>query len=202
MFAASNVSVREKVVLAAGATLLAVLCACATAPTPQPSPVPESAVISELQIENEGAATVVSLLGLVEPVYTAFQQDDPARIVVDLSQARPGEISDAVAVYDGTVEEISVTPFGDETGEECTRVELSLATAVSYDVVALEERLEIRIVPESEFEIASDDPWAGAATGRARRPNSRSRRARSKCSWTTMKGRRARLAPRRRLCSR
>ena len=54
MFAASNVSVREKVVLVAGASLLAVLCACATAPTPQPSPVPESAVISELQIENEG----------------------------------------------------------------------------------------------------------------------------------------------------
>jgi type IV pilus assembly protein PilQ len=41
-------------------------------------------------------------------------------------------------------------------------VELSLATAVSYDVVALEDRLEIRIVPESEFEIASEDPWSGS----------------------------------------
>lgn len=165
MFAASNVSIREKVLLAAGASLLAVLCACATASTPQPSPASESAVISELQVENEGAATIVSLLGVVEPVYTAFQQDDPARIVVDLSQTRPGEISDAVAVYDGTVEEITVTPFEDATGHERTRVELSLATAASYEVVALEERLEIRIAPKSEFEIASDDPWAGAAIG-------------------------------------
>jgi len=165
MFAASNVRIRERVVLAAGASLLAVLCACATATTPQSSPAAESAVISELQVENEGAATIVSLLGVVEPVYTSFQQDDPARIVVDLSQARPGEIAEAVAVYDGTVEEISVTPFEDATGQERTRVELSLATAATYEIVALEERLEIRIVPESEFEIASEDPWATSTIG-------------------------------------
>ena len=98
MFAASNVSIREKVVLAAGASLLAVLCACATTSAPQSSPVPETAVISELQVEKEGGATIVSLLGLAEPVYTAFQQDDPPRIVVDLSQVRPGAISDAISV--------------------------------------------------------------------------------------------------------
>jgi type IV pilus assembly protein PilQ len=162
MFATSNVSIRERVALAAGASLLAVLCSCATAPTPQSSPVPETAVISELQVGKEGGATIVSLLGLAEPVYTTFQQDDPARIVVDLSQVRPGAISDAIAVYDGSVEEISVTPFEDSTGQERTRVELSLGTAVSYDVVALEDRLEIRVVPESEFEVASDDPWVAS----------------------------------------
>jgi type IV pilus assembly protein PilQ len=162
MFATSNVSIREKVVLAAGASLLAVLCACATAPAPQSSPVPETAVISELQVEKEGDATIVSLLGLAEPVYTAFQQDDPARIVVDLSQVTPGAISDAIAVYDGSVEEISVEAFEDTAGQERTRVELSLAAEVSYDVVALEDRLEIRVVPETEFEIADDDPWTGS----------------------------------------
>ncbi len=159
MFATSNVSIRERVALAAGASLLAVLCACATVPASQSSPVPETAVISELQVGNEGGATIVSLLGLEEPVYTAFQQDDPARIVVDLSQVRPGAISETVAVYDGSVEEISVTPFEDATGQESTRVELSLGTAASYDVVALEDRLEIRVVPETEFEVASEDPW-------------------------------------------
>jgi type IV pilus assembly protein PilQ len=162
MFATSNVIIRETVALVAGASLLAVLCSCATAPTPQSSPVPETAVISELQVGKEGGATIVSLLGLAEPVYTAFQQDDPPRIVVDLSQVRPGAISDAIAVYDGSVEEISVTPFEDATGQERTRVELSLGTAVSYDVVALEDRLEIRVVPESEFEVASDDPWVAS----------------------------------------
>jgi type IV pilus assembly protein PilQ len=163
MFATSNVSIREKVVLAAGASLLAVLCACATAPPPQSSPAPETAVISELRVENESGATIVSLLGLAEPEYTAFQQDDPARVVVDLSQVSPGAIAETIAVYDGSVEEISVTPFEDAAGQELTRVELSLDTAVSYDVVALEDRLEIRIVPESEFEIASEDPWVGSA---------------------------------------
>lgn len=159
MFATSNVTIRERLALVAGASLLAVLCSCATVPAPQSSPVPETAVISELQVGKEGGATIVSLLGLEEPVYTAFQQDDPARIVVDLSQVRPGAISEAIAVYDGSVEEISVTPFEDATGQERTRVELSLGTAVSYDVVALEDRLEIRVVPESEFEVASEDPW-------------------------------------------
>jgi len=164
MFATSNVSIREKVVLAAGASLLAVLCACATAPARQPSPVPEMAAISELQVEKEGSATIVSLLGLAEPVYTAFQQDEPARVVVDLAQVTPGSISEAIAVYDGTVEEISVTPFEDATGDASTRVEFSLGAAVGYDIVALEDRLEIRIVPESELEIAtaSDEPWTGS----------------------------------------
>jgi len=164
MFATSNVSIREKVVLAAGASLLAVLCACATAPARQPSPVPETAAISELQVEKEGSATIVSLLGLAEPVYTAFQQDEPARVVVDLAQVTPGSISEAIAVYDGTVEEISVTPFEDATGDASTRVEFSLGAAVGYDIVALEDRLEIRIVPESELEIAtaSDEPWTGS----------------------------------------
>jgi type IV pilus assembly protein PilQ len=172
MFAASNVSIREKVVLAAGASLLAVLCACATATAPQPPPVLESAVISEVRVENEGDATIVSLLGLAEPVYTAFQQDDPARVVVDLAQVRPGTISDAIAVYDGTVEEISVTPFEDANGQQRTRVELSLGVAAGYDVVALEDRLEIRIAPEDDLEAMgasalSDDPWAAATIAMA-----------------------------------
>jgi hypothetical protein len=163
MFATSNVSIREKVVLAAAAGLLAVLCACATTSAPQSSPVPEAAAISELRVEKDGGATIVSLLGLAEPEYTAFQQDDPARIVVDLAEVRPGEISDAVAIYDGSVEEISVEAFEDTAGAERTRVEISLAAAASYDVVALEDRLEIRIAPASEFELAADDPWTGSS---------------------------------------
>jgi len=162
MFATSNVSIREKVVLAAAAGLLAVLCACATTSAPQSSPVLEAAAISELRVERDGGATIVSLLGLAEPEYTAFQQDDPARIVVDLAQVRPGQISDAVAVYDGSVEEISVEAFEDSAGADRTRVEISLAGAASYDVVALEDRLEIRIAPASEFELAGDDPWTGS----------------------------------------
>jgi len=165
MFAASNVSIREKVVLAAGASLLAVLCACATARSPQPSAAAESALISELQVESRGDATVVSLLGLAEPEYHAFQQQDPARIVVDLARVRPGEISESIAVYDGTVEEVSVALSQDASGQELTRVELSLARAASYQVVALEERLEIRIAPETEFEVASDGDVLGASSG-------------------------------------
>jgi hypothetical protein len=165
MFAASNVSIREKVVLAAGASLLAVLCACATARAPQPSPVAESALISELQVESRGDATVVSLLGLADPLVHAFQQQDPARVVVDLSRVRPGEISESIAVYDGTVEEVSVALSQDASGQELTRVELSLARAASYQVVALEERLEIRIAPETEFEVASDGHPLGASSG-------------------------------------
>ena len=88
MFATSNVSIRERLLLAAGVSLVAVLCACATAPVPQSSPVPETAVISEVKVEADGDATIVSLLGLAEPVYTAFQQETPARIVVDLSQVK------------------------------------------------------------------------------------------------------------------
>ena len=67
-------------------------------------------------------------MGLDDPVFTAFGQQNPERVIVDLASVRPDAVSDPVAVYDGLVEEITLSPFSTGTGEPMTRVEISLAT--------------------------------------------------------------------------
>ena len=121
--------------------------ACANAPsTTLPAPTPMQ--LSEVQVESASGGTVVSLVGPVDPVYTAFQQEDPPRVVVDLVGVAARTATEEVAVYDGNVEEVAVTPFSLGTGEDRTRIELTLVEPVEYDVVVLEDRLEIRIAPE------------------------------------------------------
>ena len=152
---------------------IAACLACATTP-PAPVVTSGSSALSDLVVESEGGATVVSLLGLTDPVYNAFQQDDPARVVIDLASVTPGEVAPATAVYDGTVEEVTVAGFETE-GTGSTRVELTLAAGGSYEIVPLADRLEVRIVADAgiaessvteeltETASAPEDPWAMAA---------------------------------------
>ena len=169
MFARTSQEIRGRV-QGSLALLVAVLIAsmgCATAPKAPTASGP--AQLSEIVVEADEGATVVSLVGLAEPVYNAFQQDDPARIVLDLASVRPGDVAEAIAVYDGTVEEVTIAGF-ENAGASSTRVEVSLAASAGYEVVALEDRLEIRIQAQAGAEpmasaaVPADvDPWTTAA---------------------------------------
>lgn len=168
MFAIRNFRIGAGTGVTVGLVLLGALVACATAPAPSDGP-ERPAVLSDVQVVNEGATTVVSLLGPGEPVFSAFQQTDPARVVVDLTGVVPGEIGEHLAVYDGTVEEVSVTRFSDGSGRDATRVELALGTVAEHEVVPVKGGLEVRVTaadgePLAEREeLAADqveDPWA------------------------------------------
>ena len=56
---------------------------------------------------------------------------DPARVVLDVSHMEMGPISDSVAVFDGTVDELTITPFEGGSGVSQARIELNLATAAA-----------------------------------------------------------------------
>ena len=141
--------------VAACVGLAALGLACANAPAAEEAAAPAAMVLSEVRVGSEASTTVVDLLGLHSPDYVDFRQDMPARIVLDLTGVEPGQISDNVAVYDGTVEEISVAASPIEGGGVRTRVELTLAKAADYEVVAQEDRLQLRVTPQQ--------PLAGAA---------------------------------------
>ena len=146
---------------------IAASLACATTPTAPAASGPSA--LSDVMVESDGAVTVVSLVGLTEPVYNAFQQDDPARVVIDLASVTPGEVADIIAVYDGTVDEVTLAGF-DSDGTSSTRIELSLATGASYEVVSLEDRLEVRVQANaldtsSVVAVQTEtDVWATAAS--------------------------------------
>ncbi len=127
-----------------GAFLVAGALACAST-----SPDTEGAgrTLEDVRVEREGDATVVHLLGLEQPVFTAYLQRDPDRLTVDLASVQPAELREPVAVYDGLVEEVSVSPFSHGTGEGSTRVELTLAVQADYVVEPSSDGLAIRVAP-------------------------------------------------------
>ena len=135
--------------------LLAGLLACASAPTS--TEIAATAELQDVQVQTDADGTVVTLTGLTEPIFNAFQQDDPARVVVDLAGVAPGSVESLLPVDDGTVREVSVTSFTDTSGLETTRVELSLDGSASYEVVSLEDRLEVHLLRDDVFDTASAD---------------------------------------------
>jgi type IV pilus assembly protein PilQ len=122
--------------------------------------------LRDVQVAREGDATLVTLVGVGEPVYTAYLQQDPKRLTVDLASVQPAEVRDPVSVYDGLVEQVSVTPFSQGTGEGTTRVDVTLAAEAEYEVSAANDGLVIRVEPltrEASEATASGDETAASA---------------------------------------
>jgi type IV pilus assembly protein PilQ len=146
--------------LVAGCVVLAALAvACATTPgAPQEGAAAQPMTLNEVRVAKDADTTVVDLLGLTKPEYTDFRQETPARIVLDLEGVQPGPISDSVAVYDGTVQEVSLAATPAEEGRVRTRVELGLARDADYQVVDLGDRLQVRVTARAADEQASSAP--------------------------------------------
>ena len=70
-----------------------------------------------------GTDTIVMLMGPDHPVFTAFGQPNPERIIVDLTSSTDHAI-EPIMVNDGLVAEVSVSPYSTGTGSEMTRVEV------------------------------------------------------------------------------
>ncbi len=104
-------------------------------------------ILRDLLVARDGEATVVTLVGLEDSVFTAYRQQDPQRITVDLTSVQPAELREPLAVYDGLVEEVVVAPFSQDTGDGSTRVELLLAVEAEYAVEPVAEGLAIRVTP-------------------------------------------------------
>jgi type IV pilus assembly protein PilQ len=153
-----------------GALVAAGIFACANStPEAEPATSASSGEIADVVVESGSGASTVTLVGLDEPVFTAFQQSEPDRLIVDLAGVGAGAVQEPVAVYDGIVQEINVAPFGTGSGETMTRVEISLAAPADYDVRPVASGLLIEINALSEMTPLeedlsagemSDDPWA------------------------------------------
>jgi type IV pilus assembly protein PilQ len=149
--------------------------ACAGSTTGQAGATASQAAIGDVVVESDSGVSRVKLLGLEDSVFTAYQQTEPDRVIVDLAGVDAGEMVEPIAVYDGTIHEIAVVPSSAADGEVMTRVEVSLAVAVDYDVRPEDEALLIEVVPLAEMalegdategtdasSILDDDPWAAA----------------------------------------
>jgi type IV pilus secretin PilQ/predicted competence protein len=163
MFATNNNQNRGSVSVTAVVGLLMLTLACATSPTASPV-TPE---LVDVRVETEGDTTVVTLEGTAGAVAQSFQEEDPARIVVNLTGVAPGSTVGAVAVYDGTVDEVMVSE-----GTDATRIEIALGTIAGHELLPGEGNLAIRIMRQDMGSMGADDsissgevtdPWATVA---------------------------------------
>ena len=170
MFARNINWIRGNGSLMAVLGLLVMTLACATAP----APAPEAPALSEVRVEGDGDVTVVTFEGTAGAAVHSSQDDDPARVVVELAGVAPGSTAGAIAVYDGTVDEIMIE--GDEAG---TRIEIALGTVAAHELVPGEGAVSVHIARQDTMgmeagdtlEVAeSDDPWADVSEAPAAEP--------------------------------
>jgi type IV pilus assembly protein PilQ len=149
----------------AAAIAWGILACAGSSSTPEESSAAGTEQVQDVVVESEAGLSRVTLVGLEEPVFTAFQQADPDRLIVDLAGVDWQASEDPISVDDGTIREVTVAPFATGADEPMMRVELALVSASDYDVRPGPRGLVIEVSPLAEMgsldEPASGDTMAG-----------------------------------------
>ena len=160
MFARTSNQNRGNATVMAVVGLLLLTVGCATSS----AKAPEIPALSQVRVEAEGEATVVTLEGTASAVAQSFQENDPARVVVNLTGVTPGSAAGAIAVYDGLVDEVVISE-----GTDATRIEIALGQIAGHELVPGDGTLAIRIARQDSATMGADDsigsadvddPWA------------------------------------------
>jgi len=148
-------------------------CASSSAP-PSDAEVGGSSQVMDVLVESFTHGSTVTVVGPEAPVFTAFQQEEPDRVVVEMADVEPGDLEGAIPVHDGTIQEVRIETAAGEGAETLTRVEVWLSSAADYDVRGEAGGLVIEVNPltamgtiddageTGDGELA-DDPWAVAS---------------------------------------
>ncbi len=143
------------VALAVGAAF-----ACASSPEPGPTASSEESAaadrLTDVRVESGSGESVVTLIGLRDPVYTAFLHDEPRALVLDLASVEIDTPNDLVMVYDGLVENVTVSTYGGSAGESLTRVEIALSQDAKYEITASDQGLQAVLSPSDGMASADD----------------------------------------------
>ncbi len=174
MVAWTNVGPRGLRAILVALMLGAGVVACATSPASDEAQHAEAGenVLTDVWVEREGDSSLITLVGLEDASYTAFMHEDPATLVIDLSGTDLQAPSEPMAVYDGLIEQVSVSGFDGAGADGAARVEVSLAETADYDVIPTPTGLAVRISRmgegdamgfEGEMPASIDegaDPWS------------------------------------------
>jgi len=160
---------------AAAAIAAAVCVACATAQAPSGP----DAELAGVRVETGADATKVVLLGVAGTHPTAVEEQNPARIVVEVPASVAPAAEGATPVWDGTLEEVTVVPQQTPEGESRTQVLIGLAADAVWEMQASEDGLVVRVARTQGIEEAAPlasaemDPWETEAGGAPASPAKR-----------------------------
>ncbi|TMA31767.1 MAG: AMIN domain-containing protein [Deltaproteobacteria bacterium] len=132
--------------------------ACAGSGAPPSASDGVSSEVVDVLVESTDGGTTITVVGPNSPVYNAHRETDPDRVVVDLANVKPGEISDSIPVNDGRVSDVHVSALDERDGQAITRVEVSLVAPSEEHVSAGPQGLVIALTPAGET-AGAQDPW-------------------------------------------
>ncbi|MDP6980161.1 MAG: type IV pilus secretin PilQ [Myxococcota bacterium] len=167
MVAPKNGSVMLVVALCA---VLGFALACAsTMSEPMAS---EVAQLTDVAVESGDESTVVTLVGLADPIYTAEYDETTQAVVVELASVNAEAAMDRVEIYDGIIDHVSTSTWSEEGGEPITRVEIALGIDAGYSTMLVQDGLAIELSEAlamseedelGEGDVADVDPWEDVA---------------------------------------
>lgn len=150
MVAPKHGSVKAVVALCA---VLGFALACASTMTePTGSEVMQ---LTDVAVESGEEITVVTLVGLADPIYTTEYDAATQTVVVELASVDAEQAMDRVEIYDGVIDHVSTSTWSEEGGEPITRVEIALGIEAGFEAFSSEEGLVIEL--SESFAVASDE---------------------------------------------
>jgi type IV pilus assembly protein PilQ len=128
----------------------------------------ETAQVRAIRVSEAGGDTAVVISASARPTFTTWKLEQPARVVVDLSAARLGNVEVPMDAGTYAVGLVSANVSEDEGGGSRTRIVLTLRQASDYRVEARGNDIIVRVIPHlhpAASKVAAPDP--GEADARA-----------------------------------
>jgi type IV pilus assembly protein PilQ len=128
----------------------------------------ETAQVRAIRVSEAGGDTAVVISASARPTFTTWKLEQPARVVVDLSGVRLGNVEVPMDAGTYAVGLVSASVSEDEGGGSRTRIVLTLRQASDYRVESRGTDIVVRIIPHlrpAASKVAAPDP--GEAEARA-----------------------------------
>lgn len=113
--------------------------------------------ISSIETNLQNQAITLLLEGDSDPAYTMYELFNPARLVLDIAEAKIAEnITTATLLPENDFATLKVSTLKDQ-GPEITRFEFTLAQSHTYKVDRIENNLSIQLFPKTGSTEAGND---------------------------------------------
>ena len=131
----------------------------------------DTAQVRAIRISEAGGDTAVVISSSARPTFTTWKLEQPARVVVDVSAARLGNVEVPMDAGTYAVGLVSANVSEEEGGGSRTRIVLTLRQASDYRVEARGNDIVVRVIPHlhpAASKVAAPDPHDAEVKAEAR----------------------------------
>ena len=129
----------------------------------------ETVRVRNIRVSEAAGDTAVVIAASARPTFTTWKMEQPARVVVELSGARLGEVDVPIDAGTYAVGLVSASVTEDDSAGPRTRIVLTLRQASDYRVEAKGNDITLRVVPRVRPPVAAPARAEAEARGEADR---------------------------------